>query len=429
MAWDFSTEPEFQTKLYWINTFVRDEVEPLDYLEPDLDVVYRPLGDRLRKIVEPLKQQVRDHGLWACHLGPELGGQGYGQVKLALINEILGRTQWGPIVFGCNAPDTGNAEILAMFGTDEQKARYLQPLLNGELFSAFSMTEPHAGADPRLFRTQAVRDSDGWLLNGEKYFTSNAQNATFLVVLAVTNPDVDAHRGMSMFLVPTETPGIEIVRQAGTIGDPIGSGLHPHVRYTNVHLPLDAMLGDEGTGFLQAQARLAGGRLHHAMRTVGMARKAFDMMCERVLSRDTFGGKRLADRQLAQAAIADSYIQIEQLRLLVLHTAWQMDQGGPLSARVDISASKIAMERVALDVVLRAMHLHGALGMSNETPLARMWQLAPTLGVLDGPTEVHQVLIAREVLKNYRRAAGSWPTEFIPDRRAAALEHFGLAAD
>src|SRR6476661_1314027 len=179
--WDFSTDPEFQAKLDWMDTFVREEVEPLDHLtHQDEHTVYAPLSPELAKIVRPLQDKVREHGLWACHLGPELGGQGYGQVKLALINEILGRTHWGPIVFGCNAPDTGNAEILAMFGTEEQKARYLRPLLNGELFSAFSMTEPHAGADPRLFRTRAVRDSDGWVLNGEKYFTSNAQNATFL---------------------------------------------------------------------------------------------------------------------------------------------------------------------------------------------------------------------------------------------------------
>ena len=420
MAWDFRTDPEFQGKLDWMDAFVRDEVEPLDYLEPDQAVMYAPLDERLRTIVEPLKQRVREQGLWASHLGPELGGQGFGQVKLALINEILGRTAWGPIVFGCQAPDTSNAEILAMFGTDEQRANYLQPLLDGELFSAFSMTEPHAGADPRLLRTRAVRDGADWVIDGEKYFTSNAGGAAFLIVTAVTNPDADPYRRMSMFLVPTDAPGIEILRDAGTMGDPPGQGLHPHIRYAGVRVGPDALLGEPGAGFGIAQARLAGGRLHHAMRTVGLCRKAFDMMCERALSRETYGGGVLAGKQLVQAAIADSYLQIEQLRLLVMHTAWLMDTQGPLAARAHISAAKIAMERTALDVVRRALHLHGALGVSNETPLARMWQLAPALGIMDGPTEVHQVLLAREVLKRYQPADGDWPTEFLPTKTAAA---------
>jgi len=289
--WDFSTDPEFQAKLDWMDTFVREEVEPLDHLtHQDEHTVYAPLSPELAKIVRPLQDKVREQGLWACHLGPELGGQGYGQVKLALINEILGRTAWGPIVFGCQAPDTGNAEILAMFGTDEQKQRYLQPLLDGEIFSAFSMTEPHGGADPRLFRTLAVQDGDDWIINGEKYFTSNARNASFFIIMAVTDPDAGHRERMSMFLVPAETPGIERVRETGMIGDPLGVGNHPHMRYTDVRVGPDALLGERGKAFHIAQARLAGGRLHHAMRTIGFAKRAFDMHCERALSRRTFSG-------------------------------------------------------------------------------------------------------------------------------------------
>jgi acyl-CoA dehydrogenase len=197
MAWDFETDPEYQEVLDWADEFVREEVEPLDLAFPHQQFV--PLEGKRRDAVDPLKEEVRRRGLWATHLGPELGGQGYGQLKLALLNEILGRSQWAPIVFGCQAPDTGNAEIIAHYGTDEQKQRYLMPLLNGELFSCYSMTEPHAGADPTLFRTSAVRDGDDWVINGHKFFSSNASTASFLIVMVVTNPEVSAYQGMSMF--------------------------------------------------------------------------------------------------------------------------------------------------------------------------------------------------------------------------------------
>jgi acyl-CoA dehydrogenase len=194
MAWDFETEPEFQRKLDWADEFVREEVEPLDLVWGHEQFV--PLDETRRKVVDPLKHEVRRQDLWATHLGPELGGQGYGQLKLALLNEILGRSQWAPIVFGCQAPDTGNAEIIAHYGTPEQKERYLQPLLDGEMFSCYSMTEPHAGADPTMFKTRAVNDGDEWVINGWKYFSSNAKTASFLIVMAVTNPDVSPYQGM-----------------------------------------------------------------------------------------------------------------------------------------------------------------------------------------------------------------------------------------
>ena len=225
--WDFSTEPEFQAKLDWMDAFIRDEVEPLDLVYGGQ--AYRPLDDELRPIVEPLKQQVREKGLWACHLGPELGGQGYGQLKLALMNELIGRSPWASVIFGCQAPDTGNAEIIAMYGTEEQKARYLKPLLDGECFSGFSMTEPHAGSDPRLFRTRAVRDDgDGWVITGEKYFTSNAANAAFLIVMAVTDPDAHPYQRMSMFLVPGRHPRHRDRAQRRDDGPPGRRRARPH---------------------------------------------------------------------------------------------------------------------------------------------------------------------------------------------------------
>jgi len=419
--WDFSTEPDFQRKLDWMDTFIRDEVEPLDLALSDRGL--RRDDDRIRTIIEPLRERVKERGLWACHLDPELGGQGYGQLKLALMNELIGRSAWAPIVFGCQAPDTGNAEIIAMFGTEEQKARYLRPLLDGTCFSAFSMTEPHAGADPRLFRCRATRDGEDWVLSGEKFFTSNADVAEFLIVMAVTDPDAHPYARMSMFLVPTDTPGVQILRNVGTIGDPPGHGHHAHIRYADARVGPDALLGEEGGAFAVSQARLGGGRIHHAMRTVAAVRTAFDMLCERALSRETHDGT-LADKQQVQAAIADSYIQIQQFRLMILHTAWLIDQSSTREARTQIAACKVAAARIYHDVVYRAMHIHGALGVSNETPLARLWQQAPLMGIMDGPTEVHQASIARRVLRDYEPAPGPWPTRYLPDRIAEARDTY-----
>jgi acyl-CoA dehydrogenase len=416
--WDFETEPEFQAQLDWITEFVREEVEPLDVLYPGLE--FTPLSDDLRKIVDPLKQRVRDQGLWACHLGPDLGGAGYGQLKLSLINEILGRSGWAPIVFGCQAPDTGNAEIIAHYGTDEQKARYLQPLLNGEIFSCYSMTEPQAGADPTLFTTRAVRDGEEWVINGWKFFSSNAKTASFLIVMVVTDPDVSAYQGMSMFLVPTDTPGVEIVRNLGLGGESEEEGSHALIHYQDARVPLDALLGGEGQAFAIAQTRLGGGRIHHAMRTIGMCNRAFDMMCERALSREVSGGL-LAEKQFVQGFIADSYAQIQQFRLLVLNTAWKIDKYQDYRrVRKDIAAVKILMPGVIQDVVLRAIQIHGALGVSNELPLARMLLAGPILGLADGPTEVHKVTVARQVLREHKPSDDLWPTEHLPKRVAAA---------
>src|SRR3954453_22564008 len=315
MGWDFETDPEYQKKLDWADEFVREQVEPLDYLFPHKQ--FDPMTDEMRKIIDPLKDEVRANDLWATHLGPDLGGQGYGQLKLALLNEILGRSMWASVVYGTQAPDTGNAEIIAHYGTPEQKDRYLLPLLGGEIFSCYSMTEPHAGADPTLFKTRAVKDGDEWVINGWKYFSSNAKTSTFLIVMAVTNPDVSPYKGMSMFLVPTDTPGVNIVRNIGLGTEPLDGGLHALIHYEEVGVPADALLGGEGQAFAIAQTRLGGGRIHHAMRTIGQCNKAFDMMCERAVRRHV-SGSRLGDKQFVQGYVADSYIQIQQFRLFVI---------------------------------------------------------------------------------------------------------------
>ncbi len=421
MSWDFETDPEYQELLDWVDQFVKREVEPLDLV---LGNPYDKSDKRANAIIRPLQQAVKDKGLWACHLGPELGGKGYGQVKLALLNEILGRSRWAPSIFGCQAPDSGNAEILAHYGSQSQKDRYLQPLLDGEISSCYSMTEPHAGADPTLFVTRAERDGDEWVINGEKWFSSNARFSSFLIVMAVTNPDVSAYNGMSMFIVPADTPGVELVRNVGVGGESAHEGTHAYMRYTDVRVPADHLLGDEGGAFVIAQTRLGGGRIHHAMRTIAQVKKAFDMMCERAVSRTTRYGP-LASLQMTQERIADSWIEIEQFRLLVLRTAWLIDKHHDYKkVRKDIAAVKVAMPKVFHDVAQRAMHLHGALGVSSEMPFAAMLTSAEALAIADGPTEVHKVTLATQLMKDYKPTEGLWPSGHLPSRRDQALARY-----
>ncbi|MFG2006002.1 acyl-CoA dehydrogenase family protein [Spirillospora sp. NPDC048911] len=424
MAWDFETDPDYQELLDWADAFVRDEVEPLDLVLGD---PYDKTDPRYTELVKPLQRQVKERGLWACHLGPELGGEGFGQVKLALLNEILGRSRWAPSVFGCQAPDSGNAEILAQFGTPEQKERYLRPLLDGDISSSYSMTEPHGGADPTLFTTRAVRDGDDWVVNGEKWFSSNARHASFIIVMAVTDTEVSAYEGMSMFIVPAGTPGLEIVRNVGVAGEREGS--HGYLRYSDVRVPAGNLLGTAGGAFVIAQTRLGGGRIHHAMRTIAQVRKAFDMMCERAVSRETRWGP-LAKLQMTREKIADSWVEMEQFRLLVLRTAWLIDKHQDYKkVRKDIAAVKAAMPKVLHDVVQRAMHLHGALGVSNEMPFAKMLLGAEALAIADGPTEVHKITVARQVLRDYEPVKGLWPSAHLPTRREEARERYAEALE
>ena len=423
MAWDFSTEPEFQAQLDWMDAFVREEIEPIDLLFEDPGSPYDTSNTSARRITAPLKERVKERGLWACHLGPELGGLGFGQLRLALMNEILGRSAWAPSVFGCQAPDSGNAEILAHYGSEQQKRRFLQPLLDGEIVSAYSMTEPHAGSDPKMFTTRAVRDGDEWVIDGEKWFTSNARFASFLIVMVLTNPEVSPYEGMSMFLVPTDTPGVKVVRHVGLGGERGDEGAHAYIRYEGVRVPADHLLGGEGQAFVIAQTRLGGGRIHHAMRSVGMCQRALDMMCERALSRET-QGSLLADKQTVQTAIADSWIELQQFRLLVMQAAWLIDRGEKSRARSWIAAVKVATAKVLHDIVQRAVHLHGSLGVSNEMPLARMWMAVPVMAIVDGPTEVHRFTLARRLLRDFKATEGLFPSQHLPARREAARQKF-----
>jgi acyl-CoA dehydrogenase len=420
---DFSIDPEFEAHLDWIREFVATEIEPLDLAFAGEEMVYDKSSRLYAEVIRPLQQVVKDRGLWSCHLTAEYGGQGFGQVRLAYMNEILGRSQFGPTVFGSQAPDSVNAEILAHYGTPQQKATYLEPLLDGRISSCYSMTEPQGGADPSMFATRAVRDGDEWVIDGEKWFSSSMRFASFVIVMAITDPEVSVYKGMSMFLVPTGTPGLEIVRNVGVGGEPEGHGGHAYVRYNAVRVPVDNLLGGEGNAFAVAQTRLGGGRLHHAMRTVGAVSRCLDMLCERALSRTT-QGELLARKQATQEKIADSWIELTQFRLQVLHAAWRVDQVGGHAARKEIAGVKVATPKVYREAVLRTMQLHGALGVSNEMPLAGMLMASVVMGIADGPTEVHKGTLAREVLKDHRPADGAWPSEHLPDRRAAARAEF-----
>jgi acyl-CoA dehydrogenase len=416
MGWDFETEPEFQEKLDWIDEFVSEEIEPLEALMSARDIGW----DKFMKRRNELKQIVKDNDLWACHLGPELGGKGYGQVKLALMNEILGRSGSAPGIFGAQAPDTGNMEILAHYGTDEQKKKWLEPLMAGEIYSAYSMTEPLGGSDPTSFKTRAERIGDEWVINGEKWFTSNGQFATILILMAISNPDVSPYDGTSMFVVPKDTPGVNIVRNFGTGSEPIGKGNHAWIKYEDVRIPAENLLGPEGKAFAIAQTRLSGGRIHHAMRSVATLKTCLDAMCERVLSRHT-KGEILANKQMVQEQIADAWTDVQMFRLLVLQAAWKIDKYQDYTkVRKDIAAVKARLPEVLMNTIHKCMHIHGAIGVSNELPFARMWQGAPSMGIADGPSEVHKVTVAQQVLKDYEPHEGLWPRLHIPTRHEEA---------
>lgn len=423
MSWNFETDPVFQIELDWIDHFVREEVEPLEHVLGSPWDIHAPA---FKALVRPLQQQVKARRLWACHLGPELGGPGYGQVKLALMNEILGRALFAPIVFGCQAPDSGNAEILAHYGTPEQKERYLHPLLAGDIVSCFAMTEPQGGADPQVLTTRAVPDGDAWVISGQKWFASNARYANFFILMAVTDPAVSAYKGMSMFIVPAGTPGLSILRNVGMADE---TATHAYLEFDHVRVPADHMLGAPGDAFAVAQVRLGGGRVHHAMRTIGLAQKALDALCERSLSRHT-QGSRLSDKQMVQEKIADSWLELEQFRLLVMRTAWRIDRYQDYQkVRKDIAAVKAAMPKVLHDIAARALHLHGSIGVSSEMPFAGMISRAFQMGLADGPTEVHKITVAKQLLRGYQPCETLFPAYHRPTAAAAARQKFQAALD
>jgi acyl-CoA dehydrogenase len=422
MAWDFSTDDAFEEQLVWMRTFVRDEIMPIETL--------RLSHEQVVTLIKPLQEQVKSRGLWAAHLSPELGGMGFGQVKLGLMHEILGQTMYGPVVFGSNAPDSGNAELLAagmeMTGREDIRERWLEPLLSGSIRSGFSMTEPDtAGSDPRLLKTRAVKDGDEWVLNGRKWYTTNGSVADILIVMAVTNPDVHPYQGSSMFVVPVDTSGLTILRDVGAMDHPdvvYGRfGNHAEILYEDVRVPSDHLIGPEGSGFLLAQTRLGPGRIHHCMRWLGQSQRAFDMMCERALSRYTHGSL-LSEKQTILNWIADSKAEMHAARLMTLHAAWKMDQVGASASRDEIAMIKYYGASVLHNVIDRAIQTYGSLGYSSDMPLEAMYRAARAARIYDGPDEVHRQSVARHALKNYQ--ASEIPTDHIPTRARAAREKF-----
>ena len=408
MAWDFETEPEFEAKLAWMREFVKKEIFPLETLAPEFR---SPEGrEAFAKITEPLKQQVKDQGLWAAHLPPELGGGGFGQVKLGLMHEILGQSPLAPRIFGNNAPDSGNAELLSLGGTEEQKVKWMQPLLDQKIRSCFSMTEPGAGADPTLLTTQAVRDGGEWIINGHKWFISGARRAQFAILVCRTeeNPDIP-QAANSAFIIDLPHEGWNDVREVETMHG--GTG-HSEIVITDLRVHNDQMLGGRGQGHLLGQYRLGPARLAHCMRWIAHAETALDMMVDRSLNRYSHGSL-LAEKQGIQWMIADSSMEIYQAKLMVLHAAYKIDNKEDFKA--EVSMSKHFVANMLGRVIDRSIQVHGALGYSTDTTLAHMYQHARWARFADGADEVHQMRIAQRTIAAYtdegstRRATGNLP--------------------
>ncbi len=352
------------------------------------------------EIIEELKEKARGIGLWNLFLPDTEYGAGLTNLEYAPLCEVMGRSAIASRIFNCAAPDTGNMEILAEFGTAEQKERFLQPLLDGLVRSCFSMTEPEvSSADPTQLQTLAKRDGDQYVINGHKWFTSGAIGAEFAIVMAVTDPAAPPHERASQIIVPTDTPGFNILRPVPVMGH-VGGGGHCEIRYEDCRVPASNCLGAEGAGFAIAQARLGPGRIHHCMRCIGGAQRAYEIMVNHAANRK-LQGEPLGTKQFVQEFIATSKMEIEQARLLTLKTAWMMDTVGKKAARVEISAIKVAAVDTANYVLDRAIQAHGAMGLSQDTPLARLWAYARTLRFADGPDEVHKRSIARRELNKH----------------------------
>jgi alkylation response protein AidB-like acyl-CoA dehydrogenase len=347
-----------------------------------------------------LQRQVKALGLWAPNLPREWGGMGIGYIGQALVNEIVGRSVIAPRLFGNAAPDAGNAELLLIAATPEQKQKYLRPLAAGEVRSCFAMTEPEvSGSDPTGLRTTAIRDGNDWVINGHKWFTSGAIGSAFAIVMAVTDTAANSHLRASMILVPTDTPGFNIVRAVPVMGSG-GIGGHCEIRFEDCRVPVTNLLGESGEGFKLAQARLGPGRIQHCMRWIGAAQRSFEMMCSYSLKRQSFG-EPLAKKQTVQNWIADSAAEINAARLMTLNAAWKLDCGD--DARVEISLIKFFGARVLHDVIDRAIQVHGALGYSKDTPLEMFYRDARAARIYDGPDEVHRQVVAQRILKTFTR--------------------------
>jgi len=394
---DFAVSQQMQTVIAMIDEFVEKELIPLEQ-----ELLGRPLGSLL-PVLEEKRRLVKQMELWAPNHPREYGGMGLDLMSHALVSESLGRSPLGHYVFGCQAPDAGNIEILHLHGTEEQKERYLKPLVAGEIRSCFSMTEVELpGSNPVMMDTTAVADGDDYVINGQKWYTSAADGARFAIVMAVTDPDAPPYARASMIIVPTDTPGFNLVRNIPVMGHS-GEGYFSHgeILYQNCRVPRKNLLGPEGHGFVIAQERLGPGRIHHCMRWIGICNRAFDLMCARARDRIIAPGKKLATKQIIQSWIAECAADIQAARLMVLHAAWMIENHGVKAARKEISLIKFVAANTMQKVVDRALQVHGGLGMTDDIVLSYFYRHERAARIYDGADEVHKIAAARRILGEY----------------------------
>jgi acyl-CoA dehydrogenase len=416
---DFTPSPEVATLRERVLDFMDEHIYPAERQIMEALDAEVAAGVPYPANLAAIREKARGEGLWNLFMPDERFGPGLANWEYGLLCEEMGRSPVAaPMAFNCSAPDTGNTEILAEHGTAAQRERWLEPLLEGSIRSCFSMTEfDVSGSDPTLLQATAVLDGEEWVINGHKWFTSGAVGAGLAIAMVVTDPDAAPYNRASMICVPTDNPGFNLVRPISVMGHEKGPG-HCEIRYEDCRVPADSLLGERGGGFAIAQDRLGPGRIHHCMRAIGTAERALEMMCRRANERSAFGGP-LADKQFVQESIAASRMEIDQARLLTLYAAWKMDTEGKRAARQSISAIKIVAANMVMDVLDRAIQIHGSLGMTDDTPLAALWRFSRMLRLADGPDEVHKMVLARRELNRWAKrdeaaAAGALTAKHAP---------------
>ncbi len=418
---DFTPSPEVAELRERVLDFMDDEIYPREReVMEALDSEVGP-GVPYPQNLTAVREKAKGEGLWNLFMPDERFGPGLKNWEYGLLCEEMGRSPMAaPMAFNCSAPDTGNMEILAEHGTAEQQELWLHPLLEGKIRSCFSMTEPDvSGSDPTLLQARAELDGDEWVVNGHKWFTSGAVGAELAIAMVVTDPDAPPYARASMICVPTDNPGFNLVRPISVMGHDGGPG-HCEIRYEDCRVPKGSLLGERGAGFAIAQDRLGPGRIHHCMRAIGTAERAHEMMCRRANERSAFGGP-LGEKQFVQESIATSRMEIDQARLLTLYAAWKMDTEGKRAARQAISAIKIVAANMVMDVLDRAIQIHGSLGMTDDTPLAIMWRFSRMLRLADGPDEVHKMVLARRELNRWAKRAEAEAEGNLEPRHATRM--------
>jgi len=418
---DFKPSPEVAELRERVLDFMDEEIYPQEReLMEALDAEVGP-GVPYPENLTAVREKAKGEGLWNLFMPDERFGPGLKNWEYGLLCEEMGRSPMAaPMAFNSSAPDTGNMEILAEHGTPEQQERWLHPLLEGKIRSCFSMTEPEvSGSDPTLLQARAELDGDEWVVNGHKWFTSGAVGAELAIAMVVTDPDAHPYARASMICIPTDNPGFNLVRPISVMGHDGGPG-HCEIRYEDCRVPKEYLLGERGAGFAVAQDRLGPGRIHHCMRAIGTAERAHEMMCRRANERSAFGGP-LGEKQFVQESIAASRMEIDQARLLTLYAAWKMDTEGKRAARQAISAIKIVAANMVMDVLDRAIQVHGSLGMTDDTPLAIMWRFSRMLRLADGPDEVHKMVLARRELNRWAKRAEAEAEGNLEPRHAARM--------